>query len=117
MVLRYTHMINGFTKLAVTKLDILDTFEELKVCTGYKLDGVELSSFPADHGLLERIEPVYTVLEVSKLNFLFPNPQGWKSSTIDCRTYDSLPEQAKTYIRLIEEFLGVKGEKSQLAYI
>ena len=53
------------TRLAVTKLDILDTFKELKVCTGYKLDGKDLPSFPADHALLERIEPVYTTIKVT----------------------------------------------------
>jgi len=96
MVLKYSHMINGFTSLAVTKLDILDTFQELKVCVGYKLDGKDLPSFPADHALLERIEPVYTTIK------------GWDSSTVDCRTFDSLPEQAKTYLNVIKEFLGVK---------
>jgi len=96
MVLKYSHMVNGFTRLAVTKLDILDTFKELKVCVGYKLDGKDLLSFPADHALLERIEPVYTTIK------------GWDSPTVDCRTFDSLPDQAKKYLSTIEEFLGVK---------
>ncbi|KAL5272049.1 hypothetical protein ACHWQZ_G000304 [Mnemiopsis leidyi] len=96
MVLRYSHMVNGFTRLAVTKLDILDTFKELKVCTGYKLDGQELLSFPSDHTLLERIEPVYTTMK------------GWECPTVNCRTFESLPDQAKSYLNLITEFLGVK---------
>lgn len=96
MVIKYSHMVNGFTKLAITKLDILDTFPELKICVGYQLDGEDLPSFPADHSKLEKVEPVYLTVK------------GWLSSTVDCRTYESLPEQAKAYIKTIEDFIGVK---------
>lgn len=89
VVVKYSAMVNGLTSLAVTKLDILDTFEELKVCVGYKIDGVLQPSFPADHADLARVECMYQTLP------------GWNTSTVKCRAWDQLPQEAKTYLELI----------------
>ena len=74
-------MINGFTALCLTKLDTLDELGEIKVATTYKRHDVELPSFP-----------------------------GWLGrSTSDCRTFNSLPHNARLYVQFIEQFLGVPG--------
>ncbi len=89
-------MINGLTGIAITKLDILDGLKEVKICTSYKCDGDKLDNFPADASVLERCEPNFES---------FP---GWKESTSGLKEYDSLPENAKSYLKAIEDMLGVE---------
>ncbi|XP_063773662.1 adenylosuccinate synthetase isozyme 2 isoform X1 [Pseudophryne corroboree] len=96
VLLRYAHMINGFTALALTKLDILDVFSEIKVGVSYKLDGVKIPHFPANQEVLNRVEVEYETLP------------GWNSDTSSARTLEDLPENAKKYVHFIEEALGVK---------
>ena len=60
----HTTVYQFSSRLAITKLDILDTFPELKICVGYQLDGEDLPSFPADHSKLEKVEPVYLTVKV-----------------------------------------------------
>ncbi|ORZ00117.1 Adenylosuccinate synthetase [Syncephalastrum racemosum] len=98
MVVKYSTMINGYTSLNITKLDILDQLPVIKVATGYFLDGKPLDSFPADLSVLERIEVQY--VEVP----------GWQTDISRCRDYDQLPENAKRYIELIERESGVPVE-------
>jgi adenylosuccinate synthase len=107
-VVRQAAGVNGLTALAITKLDVLDTFEELKLASGYSLDGERISSFPDDASDLERVEPVYETLP------------GWMESTEDCRELDSLPDAARAYLRRIEEvaevpirYVGVGPARSQ----
>lgn len=88
---RYTNQINGFTSMILTKLDVLDDFDELKICVNYKN-----GSFPADN--LEELEPEYITLP------------GWKSKISDIENYEDLPENAKNYIEKIEDIVGVKAE-------
>ena len=80
----------------ITKLDILAQFDEIKICTGYKIDGVVTSDFPADVSLLENCEPQYEVLP------------GWKSELPPCKTVAELPEAAAKYVNRISEFLEVE---------
>jgi len=87
--LKYSIRINGIEKLAVTKLDVLDQFDEIKVCTGYTLDGKKLDRFPSDLTSLETVEPAYRT---------FP---GWKTTTSDIRRYRDLPPKARKYIEAI----------------
>jgi adenylosuccinate synthase len=94
---RYSCMINGVDYLAITKLDVLDQFEELKVCVAYKLDGKTLDSFPASCDELDRIEPVYETVK------------GWMSPTGNARSLAELPENARKYIGLICELLHAKA--------
>ncbi len=90
-LLRHTICLNGADTLALTKLDILDGLDEIKICVGYK----KLSTFPATIEDLARAEPVYE------------SHPGWKRSTRDVRVYDDLPSLAKAYIRRIEEVCEV----------
>ncbi len=93
-VLRYANAINGFDELAMTKLDKLDTLHEIRVCTHYRLDGRIITNMPNTRDLY-RVEPVYETLP------------GWMTDTTRCSSFDELPENAKLYIRLIEENVGV----------
>ncbi|MCB1460566.1 MAG: adenylosuccinate synthetase, partial [Nitratireductor sp.] len=85
---------NGITGIALTKLDVLDGLEEIRVCTGYRLDGREIDYLPASQGQQARVEPIYTSLE------------GWQDSTVGARSWADLPAQAIKYVRLVEELIG-----------
>eukprot|EP00127_Corallochytrium_limacisporum_P003814 Clim_evm28s153 gene=Clim_evmTU28s153 len=95
VVVNYTSMVNGYTAIMLTKLDVLDSFEDIKIGVAYKLDGRNLESFPADLDLLAKVDVEYITLP------------GWKTSTQECRTWDSLPPNAKAYVKKIEELTGV----------
>lgn len=96
LVLKHAKRINGLTGIALTKLDILDGFETIKICVGYKHEGKVYEEFPKEAEVLYRCEPVYE--EVS----------GWKESTLGIRAFDKLPANAKKYIKTIEKMLKVK---------
>ncbi|MCL7927707.1 MAG: adenylosuccinate synthase [marine benthic group bacterium] len=89
-VVRHAAAVNGLTALAVTKLDVLDTFEELKLGTGYTLDGGQLETFPDRAPDLGRVEPVYETTA------------GWGSDTTGARSWEDLPGAARTYLERIE---------------
>uniref|UniRef100_A0A8P4GRR1 Adenylosuccinate synthetase n=1 Tax=Dicentrarchus labrax TaxID=13489 RepID=A0A8P4GRR1_DICLA len=95
ILVRYAHMVNGFSAIALTKLDILDTLPEIKVGVAYKVDGKPLPSFPANMDVLTRVSVDYQT---------FP---GWCCSTEDARSFKDLPSQAQNYIQFIEDFLQV----------
>lgn len=94
-LVRFALRLNGADSLAITKLDILDSLSEIKICTGYRLDGKLIGSLPPIVEDLERVEPVYETLP------------GWKCSTKDLTTLQQLPENARGYIKRIEELVGV----------
>ncbi|KAH8921678.1 Adenylosuccinate synthetase [Atractiella rhizophila] len=98
VVLKYSTLINGYTSLNLTKLDVLDNLDEIKVGVSYvDSEGKELDElFPADLELLEKVEVKYETLK------------GWKKSLKSCRKWDELPEEAKKYVRFIELVTGVK---------
>ena len=93
VALKYTVMIDGVTDLIMMKSDCLDDFETIKVCTSYKVDGVETDQVPFD--IAAKIEPVYTE---------FP---GWKKDLTGIRKESGLPQEFKDYIRFMEGYLGV----------
>jgi adenylosuccinate synthase len=93
---RYAAEINGFTSVALTKLDVLDTLDVIKVCTGYKLDGRFCESLPAVSQDLRRIEPVYATLP------------GWQSSTLGMTEMSSLPPKARAYVEFLSSHIGVE---------
>ncbi len=95
-LLRYTAMINGFDSLLITKLDVLDSLEEIGVCTGYKLNGKTVTEMPATYRALEAIEPIYETLP------------GWKTSTRGVTCFEKLPARAQTYLKNLEERTGVE---------
>ncbi len=92
---RYAVRINGLDCLAITKLDVLDELEEIKVCVAYKLDGKTCDHFPGNASEFERCQPIYQTLP------------GWKQSTEDCRTLDDLPKQALNYLKFLAELMDV----------
>ncbi len=94
-VVQYSARVNGLTGLAITKLDVLDTFDEVPVGTGYDLEGDTCDGMPADVEALDRVQPVYEVL------------QGWKRSTGEARKLTDLPSPARAYLDRIEELSGV----------
>ena len=96
VALKYSVMINGISEIALTKLDVLDTFDEIKVCTSYKIDEKITQNFPADIPSLEKIEP-------QLISF-----KGWNSSLRGIKKYEDLPYATQTYIAFIEEFTGAK---------
>ncbi len=93
-VLRYSVRVNGLTGLAVTKLDVLDTFAEIPVGVSYQLDGEVCAEFPSDVESLERVKPVYEVLP------------GWQRPTEVPRTLADLPPQARAYLDRLEDLAG-----------
>ena len=95
VVVKYSTAINGYTKLNITKLDVLDDFEELRIATSYTIDGKEVDYFPADLNALERAEVSYKTLP------------GWKCKTTGIKSYTELPDAAKAYVTFIEDFIGV----------
>lgn len=95
VMLRHAVRLNSLTELAVTKLDVLDSFETIRVCTGYRIDGSEVANYPDLPEVLERAVPMYV------------DVKGWQSDSTSARTPDDLPQQAQTLIRLIEEQVGV----------
>ncbi|GAB5465348.1 MAG: adenylosuccinate synthase [Candidatus Kapaibacteriales bacterium] len=96
VALRYSVMINGISEIALTKLDVLDTFENISVCTSYVVDGKTINTYPSSTIDLEKIEPQYKSLE------------GWNTSLNGIDKYEDLPQPTKDYIAFIEDFVGCK---------
>ena len=94
VMVRQAMITSGVSGIALTKLDVLDGFDELNVCVGYELDGKEIDYFPASQGAQARVKPVYETLE------------GWSGSTAGARSWADLPAQAVKYVRRIEELIG-----------
>ncbi|MDT8451817.1 MAG: adenylosuccinate synthase [Gammaproteobacteria bacterium] len=95
VALRRAAQINSLTGLCITKLDVLDGLETLKLCTGYKYDGQLLELPPLGADAIEKCEPVYEEMP------------GWTETTEGIRDYDSLPEKARNYLKRMEEIVGV----------
>ena len=93
VALKYSAKLNNLTELCITKLDVLDAFDEIKACIGYKVNGEET---PFKSRLLHKAEPTYRDFK------------GWNCSLADCENYDSLPDKAKDFLNFIENFVGVK---------
>ncbi|MBM3166274.1 MAG: adenylosuccinate synthase [Chloroflexi bacterium] len=91
---KFSAQLNGFTDIALTRLDVLDVLDTIKICTAYQLDGQIIKHFPSDVSILEKCQPVYEELT------------GWKSATNDIRHLKQLPTQARRYISRLEELLS-----------
>lgn len=91
---RYSARVNGYTSLLLTKLDVLDIFDEIKICVAYELDGEVVHDFPGSATLLERCRPIYD------------NHPGWDSETSGATSFDSLPDKAVAYVKRLEELVG-----------
>lgn len=93
-MIRFAVQLNGFTQLALTKIDVLDDFEEIKICTGYELGGKRVNYYDGDAFFLDKVTPIYKRVK------------GWRQSTRGVRKYDNLPTNAKKYIEEIEKQAG-----------
>lgn len=96
VALRYSVMLNGITDIALTKLDVLDSLEEIKLCYAYDIDGKIRDTFPVDLPSLDKVEPVYRSMP------------GWKRSIHGIRKYDDLPVEVHDYFNEIEKFTGAR---------
>ena len=96
VVARYAKRLNGTGSIALTKLDVLDELDEIRVCTAYEIDGETVHDLPADAEALERARPVYRTLP------------GWKTETVGRLEHDDLPEAARGYVRMIEDEVGAR---------
>ena len=94
LVAKYAVRVNGITDLAVTKLDVLDELDEIKVCIAYEYEGKTLKEFPTDPKILRNVKPIYHSLP------------GWKQDTSSVRHWQDLPPAAKNYLRFIEKITG-----------
>ncbi|WP_254565963.1 adenylosuccinate synthase [Oscillatoria sp. HE19RPO] len=92
---RYAVRINGIDCLAITKLDVLDELDEIKVCVAYEIDGTRCDNFPSSSRLFARCKPIYETLP------------GWQQSTMNCRTLEDLPKQALDYLKYLAELMAV----------
>ena len=91
---RYSVLVNGFTSLVLTRLDVLDGFPHIKICVGYEIDGDTIDHFPASASLLGRCRPVYEELP------------GWEVPTASATQMSQLPREAVAYVRRVEELVG-----------
>jgi len=95
-LVKYSAMINGIEEAAITKLDVLSSFNEIKVCVGYELKGKMLKSYPTDVYRLSEVKPVYETFK------------GWNKDISKCGTYSELPSEAKEYLEYITNHTGTK---------
>ena len=95
VALQHSARVNGISRLVITKLDVLDAFDEIQVCTGYELNGKRVKGFPVDVGTLERITLVYESFE------------GWNTSIVDVTAYEALPPNAKKYLQALSRLTDI----------
>lgn len=95
VAVKYGHMMNGFTAICLTKLDVLDTFDEIKVGVAYRYNGQELDSVPASLDIFSQVEIVYETFK------------GWKQDISQCRTFGDLPQEAQDYVLALEKIFEV----------
>ena len=94
----YSQMINGITSVAITKLDVLSGFKNIKVCVSYELNGKQIKYFPTSVEQLSKVKPVYEELD------------GWNKDICDCTSYEQLPSKTKDYLNFIAKHSGIKIE-------
>jgi adenylosuccinate synthase len=92
--LRYSIRVNGIQRIAMTKLDVLDEFKEIKVCTGFKVSGKKLRHYPTDSQTLDIVEPIFQTFK------------GWQTKISDVRSYQKLPKEARQYIEAVSKMLN-----------
>ena len=94
-VARYSARVNGYTSLALTRLDILDHLSTIRICTAYILDGERITQLPRDTSQLDRCQPVYEDFK------------GWEAPTSGVTRLEDLPKGARAYMERIEELVGI----------
>ncbi len=108
-IANFSSRVNGLTDIALTKLDVLSIFDTIKVCVAYDVDGVRYTSVPEHQVRFENAKPIYEEVP------------GWKSDITGCRSFDELPQEAKDYVKLVEDlahvrvsFIGVGPDRDQI---
>ncbi len=96
VALKYSVRINGINELTVTKLDVLDHFENVKACVSYNIDGNSTQKYPLNIKVLEKVQPEYHTMN------------GWKTDTRKAKSFSDLPKEARDFLHYVENFLGVK---------
>lgn len=96
VAVRYSARINGFSSIAITKLDVLDELDKINICIGYRYKGEIIKNFPSQLSVLEKVEPIYEQVD------------GWQTKTSEIRNYDDLPKNARKYVERISELLDLK---------
>ncbi|EGG08436.1 uncharacterized protein MELLADRAFT_47725 [Melampsora larici-populina 98AG31] len=96
VVLNHSRLVNGYTSWNLTKLDVLDDLEELKIGVAYELNGQEMDYFPADLDVLEKVKVRYVTLP------------GWKQPIKNCKTFEELPAECRAYVETVEQLTGIK---------
>ena len=94
MAARYTARLNGVSAAVITRLDVLDTFPSIKVCTTYHIDGTPVENFPASIRQLQLCETIYEEMP------------GWQEPTTDIRRFEDLPRRARDYVKRLESLIG-----------
>ena len=94
VAVRYTSRLSGVTSISIMLLDVLAGFDELKICTAYRIDGRQTTQFPSHVDDLRRAEPVFETLP------------GWREEITACRSFDKLPANARSYLRRVSELVG-----------
>lgn len=94
-LIRFAAELNGYTHLALTKLDVLDEFKEIPVCVGYEYEGKKVHYFDGDADFLEKVKPIYETLP------------GWQTSTSGVTKFEKLPLKARNYVKRLEKLTGV----------
>ncbi|MCR5845853.1 MAG: adenylosuccinate synthase [bacterium] len=95
VIVKYAVRVNGLTDICSTKLDVLDGLEKVKICVAYDIDGKRVENMPDTLSAFAKAKPIYEELD------------GWMSDTTACKTFEELPENAKAYLKRIEELVGV----------
>ncbi len=96
VVVNHAIRVNGIKEMTITKLDVLNDFDKIKICVGYRLNGKIIHQVPSNPDQLAKVEPVYEELT------------GWKSDIRDVREFSALPQKAQRYLGRIEELTGTK---------
>jgi adenylosuccinate synthase len=102
VVVKHSIRINGIEKMTMTKLDVLNELDKIKICVGYRLNGKEIDYVPSNLDDLKRCEPIYEERE------------GWKREIKRARNFSDLPANAQKYVRRIEELIGTKVEMTSV---
>jgi adenylosuccinate synthase len=95
VLVRRAALVNGLTHLAITKMDVMDGFDSIQVCTAYEIDGRRVEHFPSQISALEKVKPVYETLP------------GWKAPTVGVTEWKALPDNARKYLQRVAELLEV----------
>ena len=96
VLVKQTIQTSGINGIALTKLDVLDDFDEIKICIAYDLNGKKIDHLPASSEQQLKVKPIYQ------------NFKGWKSSTCGIKKFSELPNEAQTYVKFIEDFVEAK---------